>query len=53
MDSLNDLNDGNHGTGGLDRHNEIQPYAQRAERRMLLEQLAMAVLAAGLLLAII
>ncbi|MBT8145799.1 MAG: hypothetical protein KJN90_03050 [Gammaproteobacteria bacterium] len=53
MDGLNDLNAGNRGTGSLFHRDEIQPYAKRAQRRMLLEQLAMAVLAVSLLLAII
>jgi|GEM_PF-2742853 len=54
MDSLNNLNKlGDHAVGGMLPNDEIQSYAKRAERRMILEQVAMTVLAAGLFLAII
>ena len=53
MDSLNDLIPENHPVGGLVPDNKNQSYAKRAERRMLLEQVAMAILAAGLFLAIV
>ena len=53
MDSLNDLNPENHPVGDLVPSNQTQSYAKRAERRMLLEQVAMAVLAASLFLAIV
>ena len=53
MDSLNNLDASGHDVGGLLPHDEIQPYSQRTERRMMLEQLAMAVLATSLLLVVI
>jgi len=54
MDSLNNLKRVNNQTaGGVLPNDDIQSYAERAERRMLLEQVAMTILAAGLFLAII
>ena len=53
MESLNNLNPGDPVAGSLVNENQSQSYAQRAERRMLLEQVAMAVLATCLFLAIL
>lgn len=53
MDSLDNLNPRSGRSGGVLPNQETQSYADRAERRMLLEQVAMTVLAAGLLLAIL
>ena len=54
MDSLNNLNHaGSQTVSGVIPNERIQSYAQRAKRRMLLEQVAMTVLAASLFLAII